>query len=137
VLVQCSFEELSALTAGAERAREATLGGGVVAPPVELADVEALIPRLVGDLELHTLAEQRSVLRALDLILETLRNRMDVTILEQYVGAEDAVVAYFDYAHVLTTHERVRRAGERMEAIIELLTGAAATEESARQVAFD
>ncbi|HET9982784.1 MAG TPA: hypothetical protein VFQ38_04340 [Longimicrobiales bacterium] len=138
MLVRCSFEELAALTAGAERTvQTATLGGaGVVAPPQELVDVEALLPRLSGDLDVRTLAEQRSLRRAVDLILETLRARMDETILEQYVGAEDAVVAYFDYAHVLTIRERIRRVGKEMEALIELITGAPASDDSARQVTF-
>lgn len=138
MLVRCSFEELAALTAGAERTLQtAALGGaGVVAPPQELVDVEALLPRLSGDLDVRTLAEQRSLHRAVDLIFETLRNRMDETILEQYVGAEEAVVAYFDYAHVLTIRERIRRVGKEMEALIELITGAPASDDSARQVTF-
>ncbi|MBX6364064.1 MAG: hypothetical protein IRZ00_09375 [Gemmatimonadetes bacterium] len=137
-MVRCSFEELAALTAGAERTLQtAAVGGaGVVAPPQEIVDVEALLPRLTGDLDVRTLAEQRSLCRAVDLILETLRARMDETILEQYVGAEDAVVAYFDYAHVLTIRERIRRVGKEMEALIELITGAPPTEDSARRITF-
>ncbi len=124
MLVQCTFEELSALTAGAEATLEAAaLGGGVAAPPREVADVEALLARTDGDLELETLAELRSVERAVDLILAYLRERVDATILEQYVGAEDAVTAYFDFAHVLTFRERVRRAGEEMDAVRELMNG--------------
>ena len=126
VLVQCTFEELSALTAGAEATLQvAALGGGVAAPPREVADVEALLARTDGDLELDTLVELRSVERALDLILAYLRERVDATILEQYVGAEDAVAAYFDFAHVLTFRERVRRAGEEMEALLDLMKGVA------------
>ncbi len=124
MLVQCTFEEMSALTAGAEATLEAAaLGGGVAAPPREVADVEALLARTDGDLELETLAELRSVERAVDLILAYLRERVDATILEQYVGAEDAVTAYFDFAHVLTFRERVRRAGEEMDALMELMNG--------------
>ncbi len=140
VLVQCSFEELNALTTGAEQTLQvaAAFGGGagVVAPPRELADVEALLARMDGDLELETLAEQRSVARALDLILAVLRERVDVTILEQYVGSEDAIAAYFDFAHVLTVSERVRLAGEEMEAVIELMSGAPATPEAAETITF-
>ncbi|HEX9109378.1 MAG TPA: hypothetical protein VF832_19180 [Longimicrobiales bacterium] len=124
MLVQCTFEELSALTAGAEATLEvAALGGGVAAPPRAVADVEALLARTDGDLELDTIVELRSVERAVDSILAHLRQRVDGTILEQYVGAEDAVAAYFDFAHVLTFRERVRRAGEEMEALLELMKG--------------
>lgn len=139
MLVRCSFEELVALTAGAERTMAAAAigaGAGVAAPPRELADVEALLARSDGDLELETLAEQRSVARALDLILATLHEYMEETILEQYVGAEDAVVAYFDFAHVLTLRERVRRAGEEMEAVIDLMSGGPPAGETARQITF-
>lgn len=138
MLVRCSFEELVALAAGAEcTLRTAALvGAGVAAPPQEVVDVEALLPRLTGDVELSTLADQQSVFRAVELILDTLRRRMDDAVLEQYVGAEDAVVAYFDYAHVLTLHERIRQAGKEMAAIIELMTGAPPTEESAHNFAF-
>ena len=126
MLVQCTFEELSALTAGAEATLQvAALGGGVAAPPREVADVEALLARTDGDLELDTLVELRSVERAVDMILAHLRERVDATILEQYVGAEDAVAAYFDFAHVLTFRERVRRAGEEMEALLDLMKGVA------------
>lgn len=139
MLVRCTFEELTALTAAAEKALLAAASGGnvsVAAPPRELDDVEALLSRVDGDFDLDTLAQQRSATRALDLILDTLRERVDGTILEQFVGAEDAVIAYFDYAHVLTLRERVRRAGEQMEAVIELMTGAPPTEESVSSTTF-
>ena len=140
MLVRCTFEELSALTTGAEQTLEAAAafggGAGVAAPPRELADVEALLASADGDLELETLAEQRSVARAIDLILALLRERVDATILEEYVGSEDAIAAYFDFAHVLTVGERVRLAGEEMEAVIELMNGAPATAEAARKISF-
>ncbi len=139
MLVRCTFEELTALTTAAERALLAAASGGnvsVAAPPRELDDVEALLSRVDGDFDLDTLAQQRSAARALDLILDSLRERVDSTILEQFVGAEDAVIAYFDYAHVLTLRDRVRRVGEQMEAVIELMTGALPTEEAARNTTF-
>ncbi len=139
MLVRCTFEELTAFTAAAERALLSAASAGnvsVAAPPRELDDVEALLSRVDGDFDLDTLAQQRSAARALDLILDELRERVDGTILEQFVGAEDAVIAYFDYAHVLTLRDRVRRAGEQMEAVIELMTGAPPTEESASSTTF-
>lgn len=139
MLVRCTYEELTALTAGAERTLEAAASGGgvgVAAPPRELADVEALLAHADGDLELRTLFDQRSVARALDLILATLHRLMESTVLEAYVGAEEAVVAYFDYAHVLTLRERVRHVGEEMEAVIELMSGSRATADVARGITF-
>jgi hypothetical protein len=138
-LVRCTYEELTALTAGAERTLQAAaIGGGVgvAAPPRELADVEALLARADGDIELRTLHEQRSVARALDLIVATLHGLMESSVLEAYVGAEEAVVAYFDYAHVLTFRERVRHVGEEMEAVIELMNGAPASPDVAREITF-
>jgi len=126
VLVRCTYEELMALAAGAEMTLEGVVRGGVgiAAPPRELADVEKLLAHADGDFELQNLSDQRSLARAVDAILETLHARMEDTVLEGYVGAEDAVVAYFDYAHVLTVRERVRRTGEEMEAVNELMNGA-------------
>ena len=54
MILHCTFEELSAISAGAERVL-AEAGSGatvVVAPPEVVADVEALLPRLVGGAEL-------------------------------------------------------------------------------------
>ena len=67
MILHCTFEELSAISAGAERVlAEAGSGASVVvAPPEIVADVEALLPRLIGDLSLSTLAEQQSIARAI------------------------------------------------------------------------
>ena len=139
MLVRCTFEELNALTTGAEQTLlAASCGGGVgvAAPPRELAEVEAILTRESDDLALDTLARQRQVARALQLIVDTLRDRVDAAILEQYVGSEDAIIAYFDYAHVLTIWDRVRRAGEEMAGVIELMTGNPPTAETAATISF-
>jgi len=140
VILHCGFEELAAANAGARQLLSGDDGGsgaGVIAPAEAIADVEALLARLNGDVELTTLAEQQSVLRALGAILDQLREVMDRTIIDQYVGAEDAVIAYFDYAHVLTLYERAARIGREMSAMIELMTGVPPTPETARTVVFD
>ncbi|HWV59000.1 MAG TPA: hypothetical protein VNZ57_16220 [Longimicrobiales bacterium] len=140
MILHCEFEELAAANAGARRLLSGEQGGsgaGVIAPAEAIADVEALLPRLEGDIDIHTLAEQQQILRALGAILEQLREDMDRTILENYVGAEDAVVAYFDYAHVLTLYDRAERIGKEMGAMIELMTGKPPTPETARTVVFE
>jgi len=135
--MHCSYEELTAISAGATRVlSETDAGSHVAAPPEALADLEALLPRLTGDLSMTTLAEQQKVERALDYLQEDLRDRMEERVLLEYVGSEDSVTAYFEYAHVLTVRERVRRMGREMVAMIELMTGEAPTAESAHAVTF-
>jgi hypothetical protein len=138
VILHCTFEELSAVSAGAERVL-AEAGSGttvVIAPPEVIADVEALLPRLNGDLSLTTLAEQQSIARAVTYIVAELKQRMDATILEEHAAAEYAVGAYFDYAHALTVQDRAVRLGAEMSAIIEVMTGRAPTAESTKTFEF-
>ncbi len=136
--LHCNFEELTALASTAERVLLAHGSGGasVAAPPLALADLEALAPRLAGEISIQTLSAQRSVQRALALALEETRARMDVLILDQHPAAEDAVAAYFEYAHILAVLERTRRIGTEMTMLIELMTGRAPDEEIARSFAF-
>lgn len=137
MILRFTFEELSALRAGGEHVLTAEGASWVVAaPPEAVADVEALLPRLAGDISLHTLDEQRAVVRAVDYILEHLNQRMDEFILLQHVGSEDAVNAYFDYAHVLTVRGRVRQIGVEMAAIIEVVTGRSPDEDELARMTF-
>jgi hypothetical protein len=134
VILYCTFEELSALSAGGERVlAEAGSGTGVVvAPPEIIADVESLLPRLSGDISVTTLAEQQSIARAVTFILAELKQRLDAQILDAHPADEFAVQGYFDYAHTLSVQDRVIRLGAEMQAIIQVLTGAPATSETAR-----
>lgn len=136
MILHCDFEELAALTAGARHTLAVAAGGvsSVAVNSSALDDVEALLPRLTGDVSIQSIPEQESVERAVECIALCLRERMDEIVIEQFVGAEDAVAAYFDYAHVLTVHERVRRMGREMIALAELL--AANEPIAARQVQF-
>ena len=138
MILHCTFEELSALSAAAERVLSGSgeAGIAVAAPPEVVADLEALCPRLVGDISVRTLAEQRSMLRAVDYVLTDLHARMDAAILEGNPAAEEAITAYFEYANVLLVEERLRRIGAQMSALIELMTGQAPTDESARSINF-
>ena len=137
MILHCTYEELSALGAVASRVVAAADGNArVAAPPQAIADVLLLQPRLRGDLSIATLDDQRAIERAVDYLLEELRDRMNEFILLQHVGSEDSINAYFDYAHVYALRDRVRGVGREMVAMIELMTGAPPTPESARGVTF-
>ncbi|HEY0304456.1 MAG TPA: hypothetical protein VGC44_05770 [Longimicrobiales bacterium] len=138
MILHCTFEELSAISAGAERVL-AEAGSGatvVVAPPEVVADVEAMLPRLNGDLSLTTLAEQQSIARAVTYIVAELKQRMDTAVLEEHAASEYAVGAYFEYAHALTVQDRVVRLGAEMSAIIEVMTGRSPTSEIGKTFEF-
>lgn len=136
MILHCSFEELSAVSAGAERVLVGTGSGGVMAPPEVIADIEALVPRLTGDISLDTLAEARGVERALECILEESRQRTDDFILQQHPAAEAAVASFFDYAHTLTLLDRTRRMAAQMAALIELMLGSPPTDATAASYQF-
>ena len=137
MILHCAYEELTALGATANRVVAAADDGSrVAAPPQALADVASLQPRLHGDLSIATLEEQRSVERAVEYLLDALRERMNGFILSQHVGSEDSINAYFDYAHVYALLDRVRGVGREMVAMIELMTGEPPTAETARSVTF-
>lgn len=134
MILYCTYEELSALSAGGERVlAEAGSGISVVtAPPEVVADVEALLPRLSGDLSVVTLAEQQKIARAVTFIVAELKQRMDSMILDTHAADEYAVGAYFEYAHALSVQDRVIRMGDEMAAMIEVLTGAPPTADMIR-----
>lgn len=137
MILSCTFEELAALRGAAERALRTPAGAaGVVAPPEGLEDVEALLPLLDGDISVPTLERQQIIERAVGCVLAMLREQMDDLILDRYVGEEDAVNAYFDYANVLTVHQRIVELGAEMSALVELVTGDEPTSESARRITF-
>ena len=139
MILHCNFEELRALSAGAEvmMMEVAASSGSAIAAPAEAAAlVEALLPRLTGDLSVSTLAEQRQVRGAVFAICESLHARMDESILAHNPAHEEAVNFYFDYAHTRTVLDRVDRMGSEMGAIIELITGGPASEETAAVITF-
>lgn len=137
MILHCTYEELAALGATASRVMSVAEGPArVAAPPEALADVTLLQPRLRGDITVSTLEDQRVIERAVEYLLDELRDRMNEFILTQHVGSEDSINAYFDYAHVFTLRERVRGMGREMVAMIELMTGATPSAETARSVTF-
>lgn len=137
MIMHCSYEELTALDNAIERVLEAIESGGVAAPPGVLPDLEALAPRLDGDISIETLEEQMSIQKAIEFLLEDARERTDTFILDEYASAESAIRSYFEYAHLLTVLDRVRRMGHEMRSIIELMTGKPPTDEAAGRIAFE
>ncbi|MGK7311159.1 MAG: hypothetical protein ACN0LA_02885 [Candidatus Longimicrobiales bacterium M2_2A_002] len=119
MILELSYEEVTALNSAAERMRGAG-GGGVAAPPEAIAALDERLP-LRGDIAVDTPTEQARLLRAMDAVLDHLKQRMDALVLEQYVGADDPVNAYFDYANVLTARHRLHRIGRRLEAVHEVI----------------
>ncbi|MFW5946913.1 MAG: hypothetical protein ACOCUW_00360 [Gemmatimonadota bacterium] len=122
MILQLNYEEGTALTAAAERIRDRA-GCSPASPLAE--EMEPLVHRLPvhGEVSVSSLPEQRALLNAVDIVLIHLRRRMDRIVVEQYVGAEDAVSAYFDYAHVLTVRSRLRALGREMAALAEVMAG--------------
>ena len=110
--------------------------GGVLAPTESRARVEALAPRLEGDLSLGTLEELRKVQTGVAAIVESLRVEVETAVLATHPADELAVAAYFDFAHGLVVASRLREMAEEMEALIELVTGDSPSIEAARSFQF-
>jgi len=115
MILELSYEEVTALNSAAERMR-AGGGGGVAAPPEAIAALDERLP-LPGDVTVDSAAEQARLMAAMDAVLAHLKQRMDALILEQYVGADDPVNAYFDYANVFTVRHRLAHLGHHMRAV--------------------
>jgi hypothetical protein len=121
MILRLSYEEVVALNSAAEQILGPRGEGSVVAPPEAIAGLEERLP-IRGDISVRTLAEQRRLLRSLDLVLDHLSRRIDGYILDQYVGSEDSVAAFFDYANVLTARAKLAEIGEEMAALTEVIT---------------
>lgn len=138
MILFCNYEEVGALKSGARSflGRSPGESSPVVAPPEGRAEVEALFPRLEGDLSISTLAEQRSVFKAVLAIVEYLKEEMDLAVISTHPADESAVSSYFSYGHALAVLGRLAEMGQEMEALIEVVTGAPATPEVARTFLF-
>ena len=138
MILYVNYEELTALQSGARVLldREEAGEGAVLAPCEEKARVEALLPQLSGDLSFSTLHELREVQSAIHAIVTCLRVEMEVAVVATHAADEDAVAAYFDFAHGLSVSHRVDEMASEMEALIELVTGASPTDETSRSFLF-
>ncbi len=138
MILYFNYEELRALKSGAETLLEGESEscGSVMAPPQSRARVEALVPRLEGDLSLPTLSELRAVAAAVEIIVSCLRVEMETMVLTAHPADEGAVAAYFDYAHALTVFRRLTDMATEMEALIEVVTGEPVTAAAAADFRF-
>jgi hypothetical protein len=138
MILTCTFEELGALRYGASNLLGERSRGHppVAAPPRGRENVEALVPRLSGDLAIETLDEQRQVLKAVAAIVAHLKEEMDHWVMTTHPADEAAVSAYFLYAHALAVLTRLSEMGQEMEALIEVVTGSPATHQVAATFHF-
>lgn len=136
MILSCNFEELTALTRGAHSYLAETAGEepsgvpGVVAVPVTLPSIgdvrEAVADvarQLEGEVSFSTLGEQMQAERGVEAIVEQLHSEMTEAILDLHPASEDAVAAYFDYAHALSVLGRLRELGLEMRSILEVVAG--------------
>lgn len=138
MILYFNYEEITALKAGAQVVLDgdAPERGCVLAPPESRARVEALLPRLDGDLSLSTLDELRLVQAAIEAIVDCLRVEMESLVVTTHAADEEAVSAYFDFAHGFTVAHRIREMASEMEALIELVTGSPPTDVASRSFQF-
>lgn len=139
MILYCNYEELRALRHGARAVLGTDVGeapSAVAAPTQARAEVEALLPRLAGDLDIRTLSEQEEIRGGVGFIVECLRTEMEAMVVLHHPADEGAVTAYFDYAHALSVQHRLDEMGHEMRALIELVTGSPADDASARTFVF-
>ncbi len=138
MILHFNYEELRALRSGARTllGRDPGSSSPVLAPTECRARVEALEPRLEGDLSLDTLEEVRHVEMAVAAIVECLRAEMEATVVATHAAGEEAVAAYFDFAHALTAAHRLEELSHEMQALIEVMTGRPVDEDTARSFRF-
>jgi hypothetical protein len=138
VIVNCNFEELTALRAGVRQVLDSYVPerGVVAAPPEERERAAALLPRLDGDLSVETLAEQQALCGAVTAIVEILRVEMETTVTTTHPADEGAVAAYFDFAHAFSVLSRLQELGREMRAMIELVTGGPVSDHLEREFVF-
>jgi hypothetical protein len=138
MILSCSFEEVTAVAHGARTVLSGRTGGTspVAAPSATRGAVESLLAGLDGGFSVRTLIEQRELERGLRAVVERLREEMDSHVLATHAANEEAVSAYFDFAHALSVLGRVMDMGEEMTALVELMTGVPPNERTVREFVF-
>jgi hypothetical protein len=138
MILACNFEEMTAIHHGARTllAEGGGEGMAVAAPSAARAAVEALLPRLHGDISVRTLADQRQIERGLEALVSRLRVEMEERIVAAHPADESAVGAYFDFAHAMAVLGRVQEMGSEMRALLEVMTGEAPTPWAIRNFVF-
>jgi hypothetical protein len=139
VILHVNYEEVRALRTGARTLLGREPGASaspVLAPSETRARVEELEERLQGDLALHTLDELQDVEAAVETIVRFLRSEMEAKVVATHPAGEQAVAAYFDFAHALAVGSRLAEVGDEMRAVIELATGRPADAEAERSFQF-
>ena len=138
MILSCNYEEISALRQGARAFLEGGEGDryAVTAPTAAQAPVAALLPRLIGDLAFTTLEELRAVQVAVEAIVICLRVEMETAVAATHPADEQAVSAYFDFAHAYAVLCRIRDMGKEMTVLIELMTGEQVTQDHAKEFVF-
>ncbi len=138
MILACNFEEATALGFGARSLLEddPTATGSVAAPTALRGAVERVLACRTGDVSIQTLSEQREMERGLEAVVTYLRDTLDASVLLSHPAAEEAVAAYFDYAHALTVLGRTRQMGREMRVLVEVMTGAPPTPELVRDFVF-
>jgi hypothetical protein len=138
MILACNFEEVSSLRHGARAYLEegSVADFPVAAPSATRGAVEALLVRLTGDVTVTTLADQRELERGLRAVVGLLRKEMEGRVLQSHPAAEEAVSAYFDFAHGLSVLGRVVEMGAEMQALVEVMTGGVPDEVTIRTFVF-
>jgi hypothetical protein len=138
MILSCNFEEMNALSHGVR----AFLGepgiteSAVAAPTATRAAVESLLIRVDGEFSVRTLADQMELEGALRAVVECLREELDSCVLATHAASEEAVSAYFDFAHALSVLGRASDMGEEMSALVGLMSGAPPNERTIREFVF-
>jgi len=69
-------------------------------------------------------------------IVEYLRAEMEARVVTTHPAGEEAVAAYFDFAHALSAQHRLEGLSAEMTALAEVVTGRPVDEETARTFRF-
>ncbi len=126
MILSCNFEEVTALIHGARSYLEdGPVTGYAVTSTTALREaVERVVLGIDGDVSVNTLREQEELESGLGAVVEHLHATLESSVLALHPAAEEAVSAYFDYAHALAVLGRVRVMGSEMRALLELVGGA-------------